>query len=103
MQEEAFEDLRVKLNLETGRMPWTELQRHFARGIVVSVDGKLDLIEVAVAMAEDDAAKMATWTESGAIVRATEEQAIDWNERNAEFWVVVIAPWVVVQEITATA
>ena len=47
-------DLTHKLTLETARITWSELQRHFARGVVLVVHGQLDLIKVAVKFAEDD-------------------------------------------------
>lgn len=91
-------DLRVKLNGETARIGWSELERHFARGVVVAVAPGLDLIDVAHAMARDDSAALAAWMQSGQVTRADAEQARDWHARQAEFWAVVVAPWVVIQE-----
>ncbi|GAB4298273.1 MAG: DUF2288 family protein [Thiohalomonadaceae bacterium] len=91
-------DLRVKLNSETARIAWPELERHFARGVVVVVAPGMDLIEVAHAMARDDSAALAAWMQDGRVVRAEAEQARDWHARQAEFWAVVVAPWVVIQE-----
>ena len=48
---EAEDILRAKLNAETGKLAWKELERHFARGVVVKVAGDLDLVEVALAVA----------------------------------------------------
>lgn len=36
--------LRAKLNLETSQIPWRELQRYFAAGMVVVVSDTLDQI-----------------------------------------------------------
>lgn len=36
--------LRAKLNAETGKLVWNELERHFARGVVIKVAGDLDLL-----------------------------------------------------------
>lgn len=93
-------DLHAKLNAETGRMSWDELQRHFARGAVVRVTPALDLIEVAERMVSDDKKVFQRWLNSGEVARATEDDAQGWDEREAEFWAVVAAPWVLVQEIT---
>lgn len=92
-------DLRIKLNSETARIGWTELERHFARGVVLAVAAELDLIEVAHAMARDDSAALAAWLKSGQVRKAEAEQARDWHARQAEFWTVVVAPWVVIQEV----
>jgi hypothetical protein len=48
------EILYAKLNGETARMAWRELQRYFASGHVISVGDGLDMVHVAVMMASDD-------------------------------------------------
>jgi hypothetical protein len=100
MNPESDELLRAKLNAETGKLAWAELERHFARGVVVRVDGDLDLVEVALAMARDDGARVATWLDSGRVARASSDEARDWHGRQAVFWAVVAAPWVLIQEVS---
>jgi hypothetical protein len=90
---------RARLNLETGRIAWSELQRHFARGVLVKVAAQLDLVEVAACVAEDRPERIADWLASGALARATDADAIAWQARAASFWAIVAAPWVLVQEI----
>jgi len=95
----AKPELLSHLNLETGRLSWAEAERHFARGVVLKVAAELDLLEVAAAMAEDDKAAFALWLETGRVARASTADAIRWHEHQAEFWAVVVAPWVLVQAI----
>ncbi|MGD2083285.1 MAG: DUF2288 family protein [Chromatiales bacterium] len=92
--------LREKLNRETARIGWPELERHFARGVVLVVSPALDLVDVAAAVAEDDAQAVRGWTDSGALIRATDEHARVWVDLGpqAPLWAVVVAPWVLVQE-----
>jgi len=92
------EELRQKINLETGTLEWSELVRYFAKGMVVVIGAELDLITVAERFAADDQTQVATWIEQGKITRAQDDDARRWNEKNAEFWSVVVAPWVLVQE-----
>jgi hypothetical protein len=99
---DSDEILRAKLNAETGRLAWTELQRHFARGAVVKVAPGVDLVEVALGVARNDQAMVAGWLGSGQISRASSEDASDWHDRDAHFWAVVTAPWVLVQEIASS-
>lgn len=98
MNPDSDELLRAKLNAETGRLSWTELQRHFARGVVIKVAPGMDLVEVALGVARDDKTRIADWLATGRMGRASSEDAIDWNARDAVFWAVVTAPWVLVQE-----
>ncbi len=99
MNPDSDELLRAKLNAETGRLAWTELQRHFARGVVIKVAPGMDLVAVALAVARDDKATIAEWLAAGRITRADSEDATAWHERDAVFWAVVTAPWVLVQEM----
>ena len=93
-------ELRQAINLETGRIGWEELQRHFARGVVVVISAELDLTDVAGRFVEDDKDTIEAWTKENRISRALDDHARQWHERNSEFWACVIAPWVLVQEIT---
>lgn len=88
-----------KLAAESGVISWPELQRHFARGVVVVVRESLELLEVAAAMANDDAVTLGGWMQSGAVLRATDEHASHWQSAQPDLRAIVVAPWVLVQEI----
>ena len=88
-----------KLNQETGKINWLELQRHFAGGIVIVVDPDLDLVKIAEQISEDQGEIIKALLDAARISRATDEDAIKWNKHNQDFWAIVIAPWVLVQEI----
>jgi hypothetical protein len=94
------EELRQKINLETGQISWSELQKYFAKGNVIVVSPELDLIDVAARFAEDDKQTVGTWIASEMIKRALDDDAREWQERQSHFWSVVVAPWILVQEIT---
>ncbi len=92
------DDVLDKLNLETGVISWDELVRHFARGVVIAVEQPLDLIEAASCLTQDDTATLKDWLENGSVRRASDDDARDWTSRAPDFWCVVTAPWVLVQE-----
>lgn len=96
---EERELLRAKLIGETGKLEWHELERHFARGVVVAVNSGVDLIDVALCMANDDKALIEKWFDAGEVRRATTDDAERWVKSQPLFWAVVVAPWVVIQEI----
>ncbi|KAF0806848.1 hypothetical protein A6D6_01212 [Alcanivorax xiamenensis] len=91
--------LREKLNQETAPMRWSELQPFFARGLVVAVAGHLDLIDVAAAFAEDQAARISVWRKDGEVDLVQDQQAQGWFETDQELWTLVVKPWVLVQPI----
>ncbi|MBW2939279.1 DUF2288 domain-containing protein [Zhongshania sp. CAU 1632] len=88
----------LKLNRETSRILWTELQRFYAQGAVLVVAPELDLIATAAAVANDDAAAVSTWMKDNLLQKATEKLAMTWLAENCEVWAVVVAPWVLVQQ-----
>jgi hypothetical protein len=98
---EAEDILRAKLNAETAKLAWRELERHFARGVVIKVAGDLDLVEVALSMARDDRAAIEGWLADGRIARASAEDAQTWHTEQSRFWAVVAAPWVLIQEVSS--
>ena len=73
-------ELRDKINSETARLPWAELERHFAQGSVIFVSPDLDLIDVAVRISHDDKDSIARWMADGKIGKVTDEQAQAWTE-----------------------
>ncbi|MBT9590746.1 MAG: DUF2288 domain-containing protein [Thiobacillus sp.] len=91
--------LRAKLNLETAQLQWSELERHFARGDVIKVAIGTDLIDAALHIAENNAATVQEWLADGRIARAEMTDAEDWHARQPMFWALVVAPWVLVQEV----
>jgi len=90
------DELKARLNAETARIAWTDLERHFARGVVVRVADSLDLVEIAVAMVSDQADVIAQAMQAGRVAPATEDDARGWQGET--LWAVVIAPWILVQE-----
>ncbi len=96
--DDKTQELDDRLNQETALISWTELVRHFARGVVLNISDSLDLIDVAACLARDDKATLQAWLSAGELRRASDDDARSWTAREPEFWCVVTAPWVLVQE-----
>lgn len=94
----AHTPLYLKLLAETAKIGWSELERFFARGVLLRVARDLDLVTVAAAIAEDDKAQVAQWVSSGLVERMQSDTAADFAARDPELWAVVVSPWVCVQE-----
>ncbi len=90
-------DLRTKINRETARLPWSELERHFAQGAVIFVSPELDLIDVAVRISHDDKDSIARWLAEGQVGKVSDEQAQSWAAADAALWTSVVIPFVLVQ------
>ena len=96
---EQGELLRAKLLGETARAPWRELQRFFAQGLTLQAQPGVDLLAVAMALAEDDRPGFEAFMNAGEAGVVSDEQAATWYNSDATLWTVVVKPWVLVQEI----
>ncbi|WP_289682506.1 DUF2288 domain-containing protein [Candidatus Venteria ishoeyi] len=90
---------RVKINQETAKIAWLELQRFFANGSLIAVTEELDLVEVALHFSNDNKAPINTWMQAGKLGKVSDQQAQNWLAANTVFWSVVIKPWVLIQPV----
>ena len=90
--------LRHEYHSQTAKIHWTDLQLHYARGAVIAVSERCDLVDVAVQLGMDNTEVFQRWIEQGKVAGVTPEQALAWYESEAVLWTVVAAPWVLVQE-----
>ena len=86
-----------KLNLETARIPWHELQRFFAQGKVLYVNQNEDLVSIAESIANDNSQHIDKLIKAHTINLVSDQQAKLWYENEQNVWAVVVAPWVLVQ------
>ena len=96
------DDIKTALLSETAKIPWKELQYFFASGKVIYVTIKLDLIEVAQLIANDDKAAIESLLQENKICHISNDLAKKWYDNEEVVWAVVVKPWVLVQEINAT-
>ena len=97
INEKILASLRQELNEQTAQMRWSELERFFAGGTVISVVGELDLIDVGARIAADDKDSVLTWMNAGLIYKVTDDEAGIWQGEDALLWTVVVKPWILVQ------
>jgi hypothetical protein len=86
------------LNAQTGKIEWRDLIRHFARGVVVCVQQGQDLVGIADFLVKNQSDEISSFYEKGILHLAADEDAMRWEKNKTQFWAVVVAPWVVVQE-----
>jgi hypothetical protein len=90
-------ELYDKVNRETARIKWSELERHFAAGAVVFVSEELDLVDVAVRFSHDDKEHVQRWMAEGKVHKVKDEQAQVWSVSDSTLWASVVHPFVLVQ------
>lgn len=92
------DEIKARLNLETSRIGWRELQTYYARGHVVRVSRELDLLDVAAELTADNKVRFQQWMSQDQVGDVSPDLARAWYDREAELWAVVVAPWVLVQD-----
>ena len=89
----------ARINSETAKIAWHELQKFFAQGKAVQVSSGLDLVEVAYELSRDNKELFEAWLAAGQVGVVTDTQAREWLDANALMWAVVVRPWVLVQPV----
>ncbi len=90
------------LALQVDQARWEWLQPHHERGVLLLVDGMLELAEVGERIAADDTACVQSWLASRMLGRPTPEQLADWgHEPGRQFSMLVVSPFVLIQELSA--
>lgn len=95
---QSDEELRAHLHGETSKLPWVDLEKHFARGVVFKVEKGTDILDVAIIMSRDDKDSLEQLINDKKVQGAEIEDAKKWHETEASLWTIVIAPFVLVQE-----
>jgi len=99
MQKQDDENLRARLNRETAQISWIELQKFYAAGNLVAVVPGLNLLDVAEALHRDQVQQFQEWLSEGKVFTVGDSQAQQWFDRKTTHWAVVVAPFVLVQEV----
>ena len=96
------DELRAHLANEVHRVDWKPLAPHAKRGGLVLVDSRLDLVEVAVAVAQDDSARVKQWMDAQQLLKPTVDQVESWESETEErFTIVIVQPYVLAQRDTS--
>ena len=94
-----MQDLRAELAESLDEAEWDWLKPHVQRDAVVVVDRALDLLDVGVALANDDVVSVQHWISEQLIRKPSQEQLSDWNgDQTKRFQALIVQPYVLVQE-----
>lgn len=90
--------MREKLRAECGPVFWSDLAAHARRGGLIEVDPAVDLLDVAVAFATDDAPTVKSLLDRGLVRRPSTETLDAWSRETQDRWdAVVVQPMVLVR------
>lgn len=92
------EETRAKLRSEIQAVGWSALAPHAKRGALLLADTELDLLDVAVAVADDDAAQIRHWLEATRLMRIDPARGTELLA-GRRFQFVIVQPYVLAQVV----
>jgi hypothetical protein len=95
-----MEDLRQRLSetIDEARLDW--LKPHIQKDVTILVAAGLDLLDVGVALANDDATSVQRWISEQLLVKPSPEMIASWQDRpDLKFSALIVQPFVLIQEI----
>jgi len=90
--------LADKFKEEIGTVSWSWLRPHEKRKVLFRVATELDLVEVAIAVAEDRTAKVKSWLENSDLTQPTLQQVAKWEKSGGLFSGIIVKPYVFFKE-----
>jgi hypothetical protein len=85
---------------DLAEVSWRELKIHLKRDAIIIVDVDLNLIDVAVAVANDDKPLVETWIGEKQLGKPTEDHLRNWEKKSDNrFKMLIVQPFILVQNI----
>ena len=99
------QDLRQELASMVGPTQWNWLKPHIARDAVVFIDPQLDLVDVGVALTNDNVQSVQRWIGEQLITKPSKDQLETWGVIGPtnQLQSLIVQPYVLVQEILKVA
>lgn len=94
--------LRQTLEKALDEADYTDIEPHIKRDAVIVVGHGMNILEVAMKVALDDTKVIDAWIGEGKLGKPTLEQIGLWSSQpHKPFLALIVAPFVLVQEVTA--
>jgi hypothetical protein len=78
---------------------WAWLKPHLERDALILVSSSLDLLQIAVEVAENQRVKIQDYLNAGSLSKPTSVQIESWNQiSDKKFQVIIVRPFVLIQE-----
>ena len=96
------QDLQAELAGRMGEAEWDWLMPHAERDALVLVASDLDLVDVAVAIANDESGTVQQWIEQSLIKKPSRTQITDWSKSPSKrFNALILQPYVLIQDVAS--
>lgn len=97
-----MQDLRAELSELIDEAEWDWLAPHAERESLILVDPGLNLLDVGVAIANDNTVYVQRWIDEALIYKPSPHQIADWSQNlTKRFQALIVQPFVLIQEVEA--
>jgi hypothetical protein len=95
-------DLRDELAESLDQAEWSWLVPHADRDAVIVVSDALDLVDVGLAIVNDNTPSVQRWIAEQLLYKPSTEQKIVWDTTQSKrFKALIVQPYVLIQELVA--
>lgn len=95
-----MENIKTQLAQEIAEVEWEVLIPHAQRDAIIIVNSDLPLLDVAVAVANDDRMSVQHWISEALISKPSQQQLSDWNGTpDRKFNTVIVQPFVIISQV----
>jgi hypothetical protein len=92
-----MQDIKDRLSQDLADTQWRDIQPHAKRDAVIVVHHSLDMVEVGVALAQDNVTSVQHWIDEQLIQKPSPEQLTEWNNQpETEFSTLIVQPFVLI-------
>ena len=95
MEQLNEEEMKKKLAHEILNEEWVVMAPHYKRGALILISKKLDLVDVATAIAMDNATQIETWIENQLLAKPTLDEVQSFEKNKTRFDSIIIQPFVI--------
>ena len=90
--------IRDKFKKDLAEVDWKDMRIHLQRDVIILVAEDLDLVYVAVDIAEDNKDQVAFWISSGKLTKPSREQIDLWESQlDKPFRMLIAQPYILAQ------
>lgn len=94
-----MENLKKQLNEEVADIDWSSLIPHAQRDALIVVHEGLNLLDVGIAIANDDVISVQNWISEQLIHKPSPEELTSWNiDPTQQFRTLIVQPFILIQE-----
>ena len=95
-----MKNLTARFSEDIANVNWQDLMPHAQRDAIIFVAQHLNIIEVGVAIAQDDVNSVQNWVSKSLIHKPSSEQLATWNaDSSILFNTLILQPFVLIQTI----